>query len=188
MQRLWLGRAELLERLGATRVGAGCIRRFVEFTGLPGRGRVLEVMPGDASPLFDELDGLGQMERGAVVDGLTSRFDYEDQSFDLICSLQVLPDDGELAEWVRLLRPGGTLAFLTAGPTLDPAVISSLPALSTLDAETREVLTRSLEALRAGYCPDLQVADRLLKAQLGAVRTMEYCGGSMLMVKARRRS
>lgn len=186
MQRLWLGRSELLVQLGSTRVGAGCIRRFVEFTGLPGRGRVLEVLPSEASPLFHELDGFGQVESCVVADGATPPFDYEDQSFDLVCSLQVIPNDVELAEWVRVLRCGGTLAFLSAGPSLDPVAISSLPALSTLDDETREVLTLSLETLRAGYHTDLQVADRLLRAGLGAVRTMEYCGGSMLMVKARR--
>jgi 2-polyprenyl-3-methyl-5-hydroxy-6-metoxy-1,4-benzoquinol methylase len=48
------------------------------------------------------------------------RTDFEDQSFDVVCSIVVLPfapsADQHLAECRRLLRPGGTLVFMIPNP------------------------------------------------------------------------
>src|SRR3954464_11699833 len=86
---------------------------------LLGRGIVKELTAIDISPgMLDVLQGTAR-ELGLTVETLAAdaeRLPFADESFDLVLGhavLHHLPDlDTALSEFVRVLRPGGTLAFM----------------------------------------------------------------------------
>jgi SAM-dependent methyltransferase len=110
----------------------------------------------------------GEAERLAWVTCPAEEIDLADASADVLCSsfvLQLVPDRAPVfAEMLRVLRPGGTLAFVTwldRGPDFLPDVEFDE---AVLDMGVEESEPEDPEPGRAGDFPSLRAAERELRA------------------------